>query len=467
MKKNLIFIAVLAVAITSPIVMSSTLLAFDWAERGITEKNREQIEEGTRITLEDKDQKSFTVVYGKNLLTDPVQEQILVSFGQITNTYNLPATAIEFKIKPALFQINLMLSQTGPAINISNHSLKVSENLIPMISAMFNEFTVWNNLKPKNLQFVSKANGFQIVITPDQTGNPAIDLQFASAQPRKRIIADLALLYNDILGWKGVAPAQIDIVVDDATTKVNIKFQNTRGVELIYHGTGFDPKNINKISNTINIITGWNNIDYKKIMLTARPDELELLVTISKATYQGSNFVGNLPAGIRLTFQKELNYNFRVNSGQYFVQVRGDYGNEDKLLWQINEAIKDPILYIRKYDPEFFFRQLEGIRIRNAEVYEELKSDQQKAYNDLLVKHENLKQAHERFIYGYITLQNSGFMGTADINKKAISRIVELKSANAELTRRQLENQLKQENIDLSSKVVDMVLSLYFNDFNK
>jgi hypothetical protein len=365
-----------------------------------------------------------------------------------------------------LFQINLVLSQTGQTIGITNHGLKPSENLIPTISTMFNEFSAWKDLKIKSLQFVSKGNGFQIVITPDQNG-PIVDLQFSSTQPRKLIVSDLAVFYNEVLSWKGMQPGKIDVAVDDSIIKATIKDRNGKSVDLTYHGAGIEPKSLNKISNTFASITGWNNIDYKKIMLTAKPDEIDFLVTLNKATYQGSNFLDNIPAGLRLTYNKELNYNFRITSGQYFVQVRGDYTNEEKLLWQINEAIKDPILYIRKYDPEFFFRQLEGIRIRNAEVYDELKSEQQKAYDELLVKHENLKQAHERFIYGFITLQNSGFMGTAEINKQAISRIVELKSANADLTRKQLENQLKQEKVDLSNKVIDMVLSLYFNDFNK
>jgi hypothetical protein len=466
MKKNLIFIAALVIPLICFFIVSEAVLALEWTDRGITEKNRDQTEERTRLFLENQDQKSFVVIYGKNLLTDPVKEQILASFGQILNTYNLPASSIEFKIEPSLFQINLVLSQTGQTIGITNHGLKPSENLIPTISTMFNEFSAWKDLKIKSLQFVSKGNGFQIVITPDQNG-PIVDLQFSSTQPRKLIVSDLAVFYNEVLSWKGMQPGKIDVAVDDSIIKATIKDRNGKSVDLTYHGAGIEPKSLNKISNTFASITGWNNIDYKKIMLTAKPDEIDFLVTLNKATYQGSNFLDNIPAGLRLTYNKELNYNFRITSGQYFVQVRGDYTNEEKLLWQINEAIKDPILYIRKYDPEFFFRQLEGIRIRNAEVYDELKSEQQKAYDELLVKHENLKQAHERFIYGFITLQNSGFMGTAEINKQAISRIVELKSANADLTRKQLENQLKQEKVDLSNKVIDMVLSLYFNDFNK
>ncbi len=64
-------------------------------------------------------------------------------------------------------------------------------------------------------------------------------------------------------------------------------------------------------------------------------------------------------------------------SKDYFVRLRNNYTNEEQLIWQINEAINDPILYIQKYDPDYFYRQIEGIRNRHAKIYDELKNNLQ------------------------------------------------------------------------------------------
>ncbi len=461
MNRRLNLISALIVLFTCSMAFSGTLSAFEWSEKGISVKESGKTEKGTRISLVDGNQKTFVVIYEKDLLTDPVKEAIYAVFSQISDTYNLPATTIEFMIKPGLFQTNLLLSQTKQTINITNHGLKPSESLIPTLSTMINEFSEWKDLKIASLQIVAKAGSFQTIATTVMQ-SPIVNLRFASAQPQKKIISDLAVFYNDLSSWEGLSLKEFNLVVGQSTIEATINGEDGKGIDLTYHGTKLNPQQLKNISQSYNTIAGWKNIDFKRILFSAKPEEINVVVTLSKAVYKRNNLISNLPSGISMTYDEGLSYNFRTVSGQYFVQIRGDYTGEDKLLWQVNEAIKDPILYIQKYDPEFFFRQLEGIRNQNAEIFNELKTN----HEQLLVKYNNLKQAHDRFIYGFINMQNSGFMSSGDINKQAIKRIVELKSANTELNRNQIESQLKKEKFDVSDKVVDMVLNLYFNDFN-
>ena len=462
MNRRLLTISVLIIAFACIFAVSTPLFAFEWSEKGITVQDRASIEQGTRITLVDSSQKSFSVIHGKDLFTDSVKEVVYNVFTQISDSYNLPTSSIEFEIKPELFEIRLVLDQTAQTIAIVNHGLKPSENLIPTVSVMINEFTAWKDLTIASLQVIAKGNSFQTVITPTQ-GSPLINLQFASAQPQKKIISDLAIFYNEVSNWQGLDVQEFNVAVGKAKINATINGLDGRGIELTYHGSQLNPKQLKNIGTSYNTVAGWKSIGPKRVLISAKPEEINTVVTLSKAVYRGKDLLKFLPSGIRLIFDNELSYNFRTVTGQYFVQIIGDYTSESKLLWQINEAIKNPILYIRKYDPEFFFRQLEGIRNQNAEIFNELR-----AKNELLTKnYNNLREAHEKFIFGYISMENSGFMRRADDNKAAINRIVELKTSNPEFTRNQIETQLDSEEIDVTNKVIDMVLNLYFNDFKK
>lgn len=462
MKRRLLTISTLIISFLCTIAFSAPLYAFEWSEKGVSVQNRESVEQGTQLTLVDSSQKSFVVIYGKDLLTDPVKEAVYNVFTQVGDSYNLPTSSITFNIKPELFEINLILSQPEQTITIINHGLKPPENLIPTVSVMLNEFTAWKDLAISSLQVIAKGNSFQTLLTPP-LGTPLINLQFASAQPQKKIISDLATFYNDVSNWNGLSIQEFNVAVGKEKINATINGLDGKGIELTYHGSQLNEQQLKNIGTSYNTIAAWKSIDPMKVLFFVKPEELNAVVTLSRAVYKGKDLVKNLPSGIRLMYDKGLSYNFRTVSGQYFVQVNGDYTSESKLLWQVNEAVKDPILYIQKYDPEFFFRQLEGIRNQNAEIFNELRTQNE----ELTKKHNNLKAAHEKFIFGYISMENSGFMRKADSNKAAINRIVELKTENAELTRNQIEIQLDSENIDVTDKVIDMVLNLYFNDFEK
>lgn len=440
------------------------LFAFDWIDRGIKVNSRDTTEEGTREFLENQLQQSFVVVYERNLLSDPVKENILSIHRQIMDTYNLPTISVEFKIKPALFQVNLVLADTNQQVSIINHSLDPSENLIPTVSSMVNELDAWKDLQIRNLQFIVKSDSFDAVIVPEP-GSPIVNLKFPSDQPQKKSISEFAAFYNQVIDWKALSPTEI--VVDYKSSRIDavVKGEADKSVTIANEGESFLPGNINKISNSVNTIARWGQLDFKKIDFTVKGVEVYAVVLLNRAVYKGKNLMPHLPTGLRFNYNDEMAYNFRVNSGQYYVEVRDVYSSEERLLLRIDEAIQNPILYIKKYDPEFFFRQLEGIRNRNTEVYTELRDKQQSSYEELQARHERLKEAHERFLYGFITMENSGFMGTADVDKEAIARIVELKSENSDLTREELEATLKQEEFDVSDKVVDLVFNLYFNDF--
>ncbi|MBU2514994.1 hypothetical protein KJ966_27045 [bacterium] len=474
MKKILVFIIALGLSLSVFFFVSETLMAFEWLERGITVKSQDTTAEGTRIFLEDTSQKSFVVVTDNALLTDPVKESILALFSQISGTYNLPTSNIEFKIKPTGFQTTLILQNTGQVFGFTYYNLTPPESLVPTASAILNEFNAWKDFKIKTIHLNFKENSFQIVTAPE-TEYPFIDIQVMASQPQKLLVSDLAVLFNEYSGWKNINLKQIAFTIDSNSIKTILTSRDDKKtIDFTLSGTKPDPKNMAKVSSFYNEIALWKNIDYKKILLTAEGSNINSVIAATKVNYNGVDMAKNIPSGMSFRYDKQIQYDFRVVTKDYFVRVRNQYSNEDKLLWQLNEAVKDPILYIQIYDPEFFYRQIEGIRNRQVEVFDGLNADLSKAYNELLAKHEkltnsyeNLKKAHEAFIYGYMTLENAGFMSTEPINKKAVARIIELKAENAELTSGQIAEQLEKEQLEAPSKVIHLVLSLYFNDFKE
>ncbi len=479
MKKILVFVITLGLSLSVFFFVSETLLAFEWLERGITVKSQDTTEEGTRLFLEDASFKPFVIVAETALLTDPVKEKILAMFNQISGTYNLPTSNVEFKIKPSSFQTTMILEETDQVFGFTYHNVSPPDSIIQTASTILNEFNAWKNFKIKTIHLNFKPKSFQIVIAPESE-YPFVDIQVKDAQPPKLLVPNLAVLFNAYGVWKNISLKQISFTVNsNSINTVLVSRDDKKTIDYTLSGTKPNLENVAKVSKFYNEVAHWKNIDYKKILISAEGSKITSVIAPTKVNYNDVGMVKNIPGGMSFRYDEQIHYDFRVVTKDYFVRLRNQYSNEDKLLWQLHEAVKDPILYIQIYDPEFFYRQIEGIRNRQVEVYDGLSADLAKAYSDLLEKHEklidshekltssyeNLKTAHETFIYGYMTLENAGFMSTKPVNKEAVARIIELKAENIELTSSQIADQLEKEQLETPKKVIHLVLSLYFNDF--
>ncbi len=324
----------------------------------------------------------------------------------------------------------------------------------------------------KTLQFRYSPNKFEIIAAP-VTENPFVEIHVNKNQPPKMLVSNLAVLFNAYSSWKNITFKEIIFNVGSASINTSlVAAEDNRAIEFMISGTKPTENNVNRVSEFYNAIAEWEQITYKKILLTANGKVINAVIAPSKVAYKNKDFTKNIPAGMSFRYDNKLQFDFRVTSEDYFVRLRNNYTNEDKLLWQLNEAVADPIRYIQIYDPEFFYRQLQSVQNRQAEVYNSLNSELKKNFEDLKAKHEallasyeNLKKAHEAFIYGYMTLENSGFMSSGPVDKQAISKVVELKTQNADMTVSQIEELLEKEQIEVPKKIVELVFNLYFNDF--
>lgn len=501
MKRTLIFIISLGLSLSLFFILSETVFAFQWIDRGITIRSQEETDEGTRLIMADQNNRSFTVVADAALLTDPNKEAVLTVLKQVQETYNLPATNIQFDLKPGIFKVTLILGDTDQIYSITYEGRIPPESMIPTSSSIVNEFGAWEDFALRTLQLTYKRNAFQAVAVSDKEF-PLISIQIAESQPQKKTFSDFAVLFNETEGWRALNPESISFSLGKNLLNLDVRSQDgDRSLNIVY-AYPLSDESLSKVSALYKEFTDWRQIEVRRILISARTSDIDATVVPLSIESKGKEIRSSLPAGIALRYDDKIHYNFRVVSGEYFVRLANDYQSERNLMFQIREAFEDPVLYIRKNDPEYFYRQVEGIRNRHASIYNELShkmdssvntleaknQDLSSAYSILQSSHDNLKtshdellashktlltayeilrQSHERFIYGVITLENAGFMSTEAVDKKAINRIIDLKNENPEMTLAEIENALEQEQLDVSDKVIHVVLSLYFNDFKQ
>ncbi len=195
----------------------------------------------------------------------------------------------------------------------------------------------------------------------------------------------------------------------------------------------------NKIIELKNAFYAWSVIKIRTISFEKKADALNIAILPAELTYKGLNILEFMPAGISLSLTDVLVYNFRITRNNIFIRVYGEYSDEQELCEKIYEGASNPAGYIRKREPEYFLSRIN-----------------------------ELKTANERLTAAVLALHNTGFLGfgAGPIDKKAIARVIELKRQSPGMTRRELEQALEKEKIKISGKELDLVLSVFFNEFN-
>lgn len=499
MKKTLIFFFTLVISLTLFFIISETLYAFEWIDRMVIVRNQDQIEDGDRLFLMDQDQRSFVIIAGKGLLTDEQKERILSYLAEIHQFSELGITNVEFKLKPSEYRILIQLSENGKTIGIFYPNLNPPDDIIKKMIPLYKDLTSWQKINLRMAQFNLAAKSIQVVLAPQAEG-PIVNILLDTPSPGKAIFDDLSEFYMATLSWDNLKATDYTFEVKENRLQLNIALQGKeRNIVIKQQSVKPDKDLLDKTTRLYNVVQGWKNITFRNLYLTLRDQKVDAAIVPSEFTNNQKNLLPHLPAGMTFAVEEKISYDFKVTSDNYIVRVFGEYENEKRLARFVAEAASDPILYLRTYNPEYFYRQLdkvlgkyyelqesnEALEIRHEELvlkHEALKGEHESLekknealkaehealagkHQTLLEDYEKLKQSHEKFLYGMITLENSGFLGTKAVNKDAIRRIVELKNANPEITEDEVSKVLDEEQLDVSTKVISTVFSLYFNEF--
>ena len=248
-------------------------------------------------------------------------------------------------------------------------------------------------------------------------------------------------------------------------------------------------------------------------------NRVEIIALPKSFTYKGKDLVRYLPSGMQFYYTDYLEYDFRMVVENLFLRLKGQYFTEDQFAEKLENAALNPFLYVQSQDPEYIIRRfqeidraLEKIGAKGTELSEgiaALKKEGVESLGDVTRSLEAANQAIEaigqtlsneiketrdgiealtktmasqqksmearveileaEFMllrYALLVLNNRGFFGSINLpSQDGIVKLVEMKKRDPALTMKEAEVRLKAEGIQMSSKEVFLVFSVYFNEF--
>ena len=243
---------------------------------------------------------------------------------------------------------------------------------------------------------------------------------------------------SDITDIEKVKVVRITNIADG--TNIVLKDSKNNLLEIVYK-KGLKKTDALNILNLKNKFFDWDYIKIRNIRFVADNNKLDIFISPEKVMVNKTNIVQYLPSGLFFTYgaAKELQYNFRMNKENFFMRIKGHYISEQELVNKVNDAVKNPAAYIKKRDPEYFLSKLEQLQDKI----------------DLLIKENSMLK------WAVITLINDD-----KIPRKAIEEVVRIKKAHPKYDKYKIRDELDKKNIDLSKSEINIILTVYFNDFD-
>lgn len=230
----------------------------------------------------------------------------------------------------------------------------------------------------------------------------------------------------------------------------------------------------------------WKELNIESAKLVFEGRKLSIIFQIKDLTYNDVEISRFMPSGIQLYYDTFYEYDFRMFKDGLFMRLKGQYYSKAEFLEELYNAVVDPILYVQIHDPSYIIRQIDQLRTQNQEqdkgLFELLEKNNellekhsilQQNHNELQEKHNQLQADHlkqtdiqDRLKDGIISLSNKSFFGSLNVfDKTQVEQIIELKKSNPAYTVKEVVAALKLKEIKVSSKVVEGVFIIYFDEF--
>lgn len=190
----------------------------------------------------------------------------------------------------------------------------------------------------------------------------------------------------------------------------------------------------------------WKNLKIDSIKFMYEQGGLEISIMPKSFSYEGKELATYMPSGMQFTYSYLLQYNFRINIDRLFVRIAGDFESEEAICKKIISAIENPREYIKKREPEYLLTKLETLE----------------------TKYQRLADEFYKLRAASLMLHNSGFFSSpAPIDKQIINRVIDMRLKDPSLTREKIADALEKDKVKASSREIDLILKVYFNDFSK
>jgi len=260
----------------------------------------------------------------------------------------------------------------------------------------------------------------------------------------KRIILALCVLLIVPAGVYAYDWAAKGFTVESETAKgekVTIVLKDGAGKGFTVTGAAdMDEAVAGRILAARKVMDAWQNIKIERAAFEQNNDVVDITVVPSEASYKGENLLEALPAGMWFSYTDALLYNFRMTRYNVFVRISGEYKDEAELLEKLLEAYKNPLAYSRKRDPEY-----------------------------LLGRVNELTEALEKLQKASIAIANKGAFSSTlkPLDERAVKNVVRLKKENPKITVKEIQQSLEKDKTPLGEKEINLILGVFFNQFEK
>lgn len=238
------------------------------------------------------------------------------------------------------------------------------------------------------------------------------------------------------------------------------RVRDGKGVEIeIAHRAPLEGGDLTRIKQMQEIFAGFKIIKPRVVSYVVDGQKVEASYLPETLPWQGLDMRDNLPAGLAFQFTGNVQYDFRLVQTNVFVRIQGLFEGEESLLKKIREAVDNPILYIKRNDPNYFSTRL-------GQIEDALKAGSL-SNETLLKRNEGLAlevDLARRAALAYIA---GGLFGPKVVDGKVIDAVVAARKADPTLTAKAITEKITKEGLKATDREVAAIIQLWWNVFEK
>ncbi len=257
------------------------------------------------------------------------------------------------------------------------------------------------------------------------------------------VILTLLLFLTSIqsyaFNWKKFDTEVINTSQDGPKTILTLKDMKDKIFKVIYQDEAMLAKIAPKINKFKNEFYGWREISFTEISFMVFDNYLEVILMPRELTYKQTNLARAIPAGITMMSppeQDKMHYDFRIIKDDFFLRIDGDYVNEAELITKLRYAYDYPSVY------------------------------QQRGESKTVTPGGPNTGVDESTRQALLYLLNEDWNGRSKpVPPETIKKVTDLKLNNPWMSKTELWKTLKKEKVKITKREFELILIIYFNEF--
>lgn len=208
-----------------------------------------------------------------------------------------------------------------------------------------------------------------------------------------------------------------------------------------------------KVANLFNELQRWKDLSVQDIRFSANNGTVEAIIQPADLLIDGTNIAPFIPSGLYFIIDTSFRYDFRMVKNRVFMKIKGLFIDRGELYLKMKRALENPANYVQLTDPEYIFNKMNELEDNVALLRSETKQ---------------AREENNQLRAALVSLQNRGFFGNVmPVSSEKIQKIIALRKAETNLTRKDLMLKLKDEKPAISDWEAALVLGLYFNQIEE